>query len=194
MAITTVARLKSRLGIPATVTFHDSSLGLVVDGVNDYLLDKLGQASHAANTFTEYPRVYSEGITDILLQRTPVVSIIAITNGSALVSASSYRVDTEIGLVRLNQGTVGISGIRSYWATGPDGVAVTYTAGYTSANTPARLVNCADIIASACFGRARSQGKSEERVISHLTRFDIENAMPVEARMILNNFVDMHRF
>lgn len=194
MALTTVAKLKFRLGIPATVTYHDTAIGYAVDASNDYVIRKLGQESHALATHTDYPSVCGGARIDIQLKHTPIGTILAVTNGSASVPASSYRVDTETGRVRLTQGTVSRYGSSSYWSSVPDAAVVSYTAGYGPSNTPEILVTCAEIIATAAFNKVKLSGKKEERVLSHMIKLDIENAIPLDAQLILNNYVDMHLF
>lgn len=183
MSLTSTSRIKSILGLAAGVTFHDVALGAAVDYANDHVLRCLGQASLAVATVTEYPSVYGPSQTEILLRRAPVVAIVALTNYAAAVTEAGYRLDTENGLLRMS------SASRHFWDESRDGVAVTYTYGYTDATVPARVVRAAEIIAVASFNRAPKSGiKSQTSSGFQTTLEDFE--IPPEARSILAYYED----
>ncbi len=193
MSIITNAQLKSSLGIPAAITYHDVRIGQVVDGANGYVLGQLGQASLAALTYTDYPEVAAEGLGDIQLKHVPVVSIAAVTNGISAVAVADFRLEADTGLVRL----VGVDPNRyrnqEFWSTARDGVVITYLAGYTSANIPAQIKTATRMIASSWFNKSTHHGKKAERSSGH--RIDLnEFEIPPAAQMILNDFVDVHHF
>lgn len=187
MSLVTTTQLKYALGIPVAVTFHDSSLGLAVDYANDRVLRAIGQTSLAALTYSEYPNVYSGGQHDVYLRHTPVVSIVAVTNASSAVAAGDRRVDAETGMLRLINGNANINGIHRFWSTSPDGVAVTYTAGYTSANVPQELKSAALALAEFNFNKGGLRGKGEVKNESDRIR-PLDTAMPVEVRAILSRY------
>ncbi len=181
MSLTTTTRVKATLGIPAGVTFHDTSLGYAVDGANKYVLTKLGQSSLAVMTTTEYPEVYGEGQARVMLKHTPVVSVVGVTNGASAIASSDYMVDLELGAIDLLAET-------NFWSTRRKGVAVMYAWGYDANTVPGELVRAADLIAVASFNRARHAGLVSESESGY--RYDLdENMVPAEARAILANYV-----
>ena len=194
MSIAGITELKSILGIPAAVTFHDTALGLALDYANNYVLAQLGQTSFAGNTFTDYPQVGAPGIEDVQLRHVPIINIIGVTNGLAAVAAADFRVVNETGKVRLTSQTPDRRVRREFWSTDRDGVVITYTAGYTSASPELpRLKRAAHLIAGASFTKGQHSGVVKERTGSHAIEFSLD-AIPAEAQLILNDFVDAHQF
>lgn len=192
MSLTTAARLKTMLGIPAGVTFHDSALEAAADYANGYVLGQIGQPGGlVATTRTDYPSVYTAGQIEIMLSRAPVVSIIAITNGDYAVQAGEYRLNAEDGTLRLLRGNIGSRRLLAAWSDLPDDVVVTYLHGYTAATVPADLKRAADLIAVHSYQRSPQLGR--ERVRNSTFGQTVDSyAIPPDAAMILANYVDVH--
>lgn len=192
MSLTTSARVKTALGIPAGVTFHDDAITQAVDYANDYVLRAIGQPGGLVGTTrTDYPAVYSDCQQDILLDRAPVISMIAVTNANSAVAASDYRADLETGMVRLNRSTTGGRTIVSAWSNVPDDVIISYLHGYTSATVPGTITRCADIIAVHNMQQTVNLGKT--RVRNSSFGFDVDQmVVPAAASQILANFEDIH--
>lgn len=184
MALTSTTRVKQITGLPAGITFHDSAIGLAVDGANAYVLRKLGQSSLAVTTTVERPDIYGAGQVAIQLKHTPVVGVVALTNGNYLVPSDQYYLDSETGKIEL-AGTV-------FWSIERFGVQIQYGWGYTEASVPEELRRAADLIAMASYNRSRNAGKKSESEGGY--RYELsEELIPPEARVILANYVDAHR-
>lgn len=192
MSLTTSARVKTALGIPAGVTFHDTAIAQAVDYANDVVLRAIGQPGGlVATTRTDYPDVYSDGQQDILLDRAPVVSIIGITNADYIVQPDEYRLDAEKGIIRLIRGNVGSRRLMASWSDVPDDVVVSYLHGYTSATVPGNLVRCADMIAVHNVQQTPQFGKTNVRNSSYGFGVD-QMVIPEAAAKILAEYEDVH--
>lgn len=191
MSLSSTSRVKTALGIPAGVTFHDAAILAAVNYANDVVLKALGQPGGlVATTRTDYPNVYTSVQQDILLDRTPVVSIIAVTNYSSAVAAADYRVDLETGMMRLNRGTVDSRvGLLASWSDVPDGVVISYLHGYTDGNVPERYRRCADLIAAHNTEKIRHEGKTKVRNSSYGFTVD-QMVIPPAASWILGEIED----
>ena len=187
MGFTTRDRVKRVLGIPAGITYHDARIDDCVEFANDYILGQVGQTtSSVLETYTEYPDIAGEGCSELLLKHSPVGSIVALTNGSAAVAAADYVLDDDIGRIRL-------SGASEHFTTSRVGVVVTYTAGFSDSTVPKRLIRAADLIAAAQGNTSSHAGKRVAEVGGQKYELD-EEGIPVLARMILAEFVDVHHF
>lgn len=191
MSLTDLDRCKTSLGIPAGVTFHDGALQLAVDYANSRVLDAIGQPGGlVATTRTDYPEVYNANQQDVLLDRAPVVSIVAITNAEDAVNDGEYRVDKESGKLRLLRGHVGTRRVLASWSDVPDDVVVTYLHGYTEATVPPMLKRTADMIATHNGRQVLNAGVKAER--NSTRRIDMsEQEMPREAAAILAQYTDV---
>lgn len=184
MSLTSSTRIKTILGIPAGITFHDTAVGYAVDAANAYVLRKLGQSSLAVQTSMEWPEIYGGGQVAFLLKHSPVVGIVALTNGSSLLTTDDYRIDNTIGEVRLK-------GQTTYWSTDRDGVQIMYGWGYDSTTLPGELYKAADLIAVDGFNRGSRSGKASESEGGYSYRIS-DDLIPAAARVILANYVDIH--
>jgi len=184
MTIIAASDLKSALRIPAAVTFHDVVLSALASGANSYVLGSLGQTALSTNEEQEYPDIYSPGQSSIVLRKRPVVSLVALTNDTTLLtSGTHYRVDTERGIVRLKEGTS--------FSEKRDGVQVLYTYGYTSATLPFEVKHATTVLAVAMFNRSKDQGLLERDANGYSVKVDPMD-VPPEARMILARYQDIH--
>lgn len=188
MSLTTLTRVRSLAGLVAGVTFHDVSLQYAVDYANDLVLRKIGQPSGlSVNTVTEYPNVYDDGQTDVYLKHTPIVSIVAITNGDYAVETTDYRFDADTGMVRILRGGVDTRTFFQSWCTGLDDVQIRYAYGYTSATAPESLKRAADLIALTSFRKGKHAAAKTEKLGEYSITLD-ESEIPDEAVMILRRF------
>lgn len=154
MALTTVALVKARLGIPSSNTAQDALLADIVAETDDILKDHLRQNVESA-TYTEYYK--GNGGTVLILRQRPVQSITSIhvdadgyygygtspfATADLLVAGTDYVLDlisstaySETGFVRrigavwpaLQQPTQLINGVI---VTGLGNIKVVYVAGY----------------------------------------------------------------
>lgn len=184
MSITSTSRVKAILGLAAGVTFHDTAVGAAVDGANAHVLRKLGQASLAVTTTSEYPDVYGEGQDTILLRHAPVAGLGVVTNHECAVSTSDYVLDDEVGKITL-RGT-------AMWSTERLSTCVQYGWGYTSATVPADVVRATELIAVASFNKGPMGGVSTKSSSGYQIVLRDED-IPAEARALLAYYEDRHR-
>lgn len=154
MAVANVSRVKAALGIPAGITFHDLAITAAVSWSDSYVLGKLGLPELAVQTATEYPEVYGSTQRTILLERWPVASVVAVTNGGDAVASGSRRLDSSIGKITLAG--------ENYWSDAADGVVVTYTWGWSSATLPDEIAGAADELAATYWNALPLAGLSEQ--------------------------------
>lgn len=182
MANTTSTLVKSALSIPVGVTYHDARIATCVSAANRYVLGKVRQTSLAVVTSTEYPEVYGTATRMIVLRRRPVIGIVAVTNDQAAVAATSYRVDTDAGILYRTDGL--------YWSGSDDGVLVHYGAGYDSTTVPDDLVEAATEIAASMFNRGHVSGLDQHDDGGVDARVSSAQVPPA-ARAILNRYQDI---
>lgn len=183
MSLTTAARVKSILGLAAGTTFHDIGITAAVDGANAWVLRRLGQTTLAVTTSNEYPEVYGAGQETILLKHAPIVGMGVLTNNSSAVLADDYRVDTEVGKIRLKG--------RRYFSEERDSVVVQYGWGYDANTIPAELVRAAELIAVSSFNKAPNSGVTSKSTSGYQIVLRDED-IPPEARSILAYYEDRH--
>ncbi len=194
MSLTALTRVRSLLGISAGVTFHDQALTLAVEMANDYVLGILEQTALTTSASTEYPNVYDDGQVDVYLDRSPIVSMVAVTNaGVGLVEGSDYRFNSETGMMRMIRGTVGTRGAWASWSAVLDDVQVTYIHGYTAATVPRRLKRAADLIAVHTFRTGKHAGAKSEKH-SSVGIVLSEDEIPPTAALILSEFDEVQHF
>ena len=174
--------VKAALRIPVAVTYYDTRIASCVSAANSYVLNRIRQSSLAVSTQTEYAQVHGAGQRMIVLRRRPVVGIAVITNDGAVLSASSYRVDLDAGLLYRTG--------NSYWSDEPDGVQVHYGAGYDATTIPDELVEAATEIAVSMFNRAPLAGLDQQDDGAMVVRVS-QDAIPATARAVLRKYADI---
>lgn len=181
MALTSRALVKAALRVPSGVTFYDGRIDAVVDAADRYVLGLLGQPTLSVVTTTEYPPVYGAAQSKVLLRRRPIVGVVAVTNNGTALSASAYRVDTELGeLVRTDGG---------YWDYAQDGVKVHYGAGYDADTVPDDLVEAATQVAAGMVNRAPLAGLESQDDGSIDVRVS-KSMLPPDVLAVLQKYVD----
>ncbi len=186
MTITSAARIKAFLGIPAGLTFQDTAIGYAANAANGVVLRCLHQSTLALATVQEYPEVYQPGQVAVQLKHVPVVGLVAVTNDDCLLAATDYRLDTDTGDLRLTDDYGG------YWSEEREGVEVMYGYGYTSATIPDELTHAADCLGASYWNRVRYAGLDS----SNLGGYNVALSaapMPPEVAAILAKYEDHHR-
>jgi hypothetical protein len=141
--LSTVARVKGALRIPAAVTMHDVRIGEILDEVESSALADIGADAWVASYRTEYPRT-SPGRTMVLLEHFPVWAVAGATlDSSGLVGDSDFQW-TRDGSIELLAGRFPVAA-RQF--------AVSYLAGpiQTAGSTPADLIRLATLLAARQF-------------------------------------------
>ena len=118
--------------------------------------------------------------------------MIAVTNADdALVEGTDFRVDSEVGFLRLLVGDVGSRSNLASWSDVPDDVVVTYVYGYTPSTVPEELRRAADLIASKSLERDRHTGKDSVTQGTYKLSFT-PSPIPADAARILAFHEDIH--
>jgi len=177
--LTSTARCKRVLGIPAGVTLHDALLDDLVDVGEQMVLAYCGMAALTATSVTEMYDIEAAGTSELRLRGFPVSSVQAVVASGATLQATQWYVDTRPGIVRL-------SPLGYFFPVGRQQVSVTYTFGYAS--PPADLQHAATLVAVAEFNRARHAGLSSEGMTGYRYSVD-DSALPPAALAILARYV-----
>lgn len=169
-AMTTLARVKSELGI--TDTTNDALLQIKIDEASDDIEASLGYRP-AQETVTEtFWREYNDYQAPeyIVLNRTPVTNIASITLNDETVDPSRYRLDDQTGqLYALDS-----SGYPCGWIIWKD-LVINYTGGYimpaaSNSNLPAGIQGaCVDLVSSFWAAKGRDPTVKSEDVPGVLT-------------------------
>lgn len=182
MSLTTIDRVKAALGIPAGITYHDGAIANVVAAANAYVLDVLDQPGGLiAHTRTEYLRAYSPGQRYVMLGRSPVRSVIAVTVDGSPMDPDEYVVDEDTGALHAR-------GKHANWSTVPGGIEVTYLHGYTDADDVDALRVAADQIAAHMHTRGRHAGTAGQRLDQGVQVTTDGAGIPTTAAAILRRY------
>lgn len=184
MSITTVARVKALMGIPAGVTYHDDAIAQAVEVANAYVLEAIGQPSGlAVHTRVEYLCASSPGQRYVMLQRSPVAMVVALTHEGSPLGPEDYYTD-EVGALHVRPG-----GRVANWSTEPGSIEITYLHGYTDATLPGDLRGAADMIAAHIHGRGSHAGTTEQSLGTGGLRVVVDAAaIPTTAAEILHSY------
>lgn len=177
--LTSTARCKRVLGIPAAVTIHDALLDDLVDVGEQSVLAYCGMAALTSTTVTELYDIEAAGTSELRLRGFPVISVASVVASGATLDATQWYIDNRPGIVRL-------APLGYYFPEGRQKVEVTYTFGYAS--PPADLQHAATLITVAEFNRARHAGLSSEGMSGYRYSVD-DSALPPAALAILARYV-----
>lgn len=195
MALVDSATVKQIVGIHAAITTFDTLIAAAADAGSSMVLARLGMSTLAVHTYTEWPTVYNNTQRKVQLKHWPVTAIVALTNGTSLLETDDYRVEEPGQLVLTGARSyldVPVPRLQtSYWSDAPDGVQVTYTAGWTDATVPGELKAAAQLIAVDFYNRAPKAGVDEQRTRGWYS-IQSEMDIPPMARAILARYSDGH--
>ena len=121
MALTSRAKIKRAVGIPAGVTQHDGYIDDIVGGIDQMIFGHIGVPALTQNVYSETLDI-EQSSHQIRLKNWPLVSVAAITESGSLVAVADYY-EIEEGFVNLK--TTGRN-----WTIGRQTVEITYTAGH----------------------------------------------------------------
>ena len=180
---TTVATCKLLLGIPTSVTTHDALLTILVDVADQQIFDEINLPladAGAVTTYTQLLDVDTAGLTDLMLDRLPVVAVTSMMFGGA----AGTVVDTENYYVT-DWGAIRMIGVGKYFPIGRQQVWVQYTAGFAS--IPSDLSHAAALLTAQHFNVGGHSGLDSERVGSYNYK-QSGVAIPPIARRILAKY------
>lgn len=177
--LTTTTRVKRTLGIPASVTLHDELLDTLVEVADQEVLAFCGVAALTASTVVDEGYDVTDTSTrEVVLRNFPVSAVSAVKAGGSTLSASSWYVDTNTGVVRLQDGA-------GYFSPGTQEVLVSYSYGFSP--IPADLSHAATLVAVAHFNRGRHSGLTGEGMGAYRYTMDPQ-AIPRSAASILSRY------
>lgn len=177
--LTTTVKVKRALGIPSSVTIHDEFLDTLVDVADQEVLAFTGLAALTLSTSTDEAHDIGDSATrEVVLRNFPVTSVSAVKVGGSTLSTSSWYVDSNTGVVRLQDGA-------GYFPPGTQEVEVSYSYGFST--IPADLSHAATLVAVAHFNRSRHAGLTGEGMGSYRYTMDSQ-AFPRSAASILSRY------
>ena len=179
MALTTTIKVKRALGVPGAVTIHDEFLDTLLEVADQEILAYVGMAAVTATTATDEAYDITDNHTrEVVLRNFPVTSVSAVKAGGSTLATTSWYVDTNTGVVRLQDGA-------GYFAPGSEEVEVTYSYGFST--IPADLSHAATLICIGHFNRTRHAGLTGEGMGAYRYTMD-SHAIPRSAASILSRY------
>lgn len=177
--LTTREKCKRALGIPSAVTLHDDFLDILLDVADQEVLAFTGQAALTSSTVVdEGYDITNDSTTEVVLRNFPVISVSAVKVGGSTLAATSWYVDSNTGVIRLQDSA-------GFFTSGTQEVKVSYTYGFST--IPADLSHAATLVVVSHFNRSRHAGMSSEGVGSYRYTMD-SHAFPRGAASILSRY------
>lgn len=177
--LTTTVKVKRALGIPSSVTLHDEFLDTLVEVADAEVVAFCGVAALTLSTATDEAYDVSDPATrEVVLRNFPVTSVSAVKVGGSTLSTTSWYVDSNTGVVRLQDGA-------GYFPVGTEEVKVSYSYGFST--VPADLSHAATLVAVAHFNRSRHTGLVGEGMGAYRYTMD-RHGFPQSAASILARY------
>lgn len=136
--LTTVAAVKLWLGIPDSQTGSDVKIQALVTSASRWLLNYISRGNILSTTYTDRFTASGWGQTSLLLPRWPVTSVSALSIGQTAIPASvapgpgntpnGYLLEPWDGIPAGTLQSINLYGYA--FGGGPQGISVTYVAGY----------------------------------------------------------------
>lgn len=156
--LTSTARVKRRLSIPAAITQHDDAIDDLVGSVDTWLAGQLGCPGFTVASYTDTIDVDRGDVYQVRLSQRPVVAVSSLKDDGDAVTAADYRVHAD-------EGYVSLADDGSFFTPGRGTVVVTYTAGFSSAHAAwADLQRAATDWCAAEFNRGPDLGLKTHKV------------------------------
>ena len=184
-ALTTVARVKDRLGI--TVSTNDAEILRLINAVTDLIEGETGRRFMYGTVTSEVHEI--RGVNDMIpIKQAPINTITSIEYSTGIGSNRTWvTLDTSL-YEKMGDGKSGLIKVWGGLGRGINAVRVTYTGGYKIAwsaagdnNThtlPADLTDLAERLVTKYWKRREAEGKSSEGIAnaSIQWRSDLEKA------------------
>lgn len=140
-SFTTLANVQAVLGIPAGTTRHDARINLYLAGIDQEMLDLVGQTAITSTVYSETYDVPTSRENAIALRHWPCTAVAALTDDGSAVAADDRYIDPE------TNSFVKLVGSGAFFSPGRQKVQITYTAGYAS--IPGDLTLAASLLVAA---------------------------------------------
>ena len=168
-ALTTVARVKSRLEIDSGTTTWDALLAELINGMSSFIEGEAGRRLVSA-VYTNEAYTLDDGQTILMLRQYPVTAIASIQFRAGSVATPAWTTLTADEWEQQNSGRDDLGIIRLYMSLrGTNAIRVTYTAGYTinftteaSHTLPYELSDLCERLVARRFKKRESEGKASE--------------------------------
>lgn len=165
-ALTTVARVKSRLEIQSGVTTWDALIAELINGATEYIQGECSGRVFLSATYTQESYDVEPGQRTVYLRNFPVASISAIQYRAGTISNPSWTSVPVDDYQLLDGGRMGALDLLPS-AHGNNALRVTYTAGYVGGfgvghTLPYELSDLCERLAAKAFKARQSEGKSAE--------------------------------
>ena len=147
--------MKLMLGIPSTVSDHDTILDTIADAVDSIVLGELGLTTTTVTSYTEKINIENAIQNEFAVTYVPLVSITSLKVNSVLQTATTSYDFTEWGIVRMLP-------VYNMLPTGRNVVEITYTAGFSS--VPNDLKYAGSLIGCSMFNQLSHVGLKSEKV------------------------------
>lgn len=157
--LTTLARVRGALRIPAGATIHDARITEIIDEVEDQILNDLNLNAFEATTYTDKFDTKPGDQTSFVLSRFPVLSVVALTmDGEALVEGTQFHFERSGQVKLIAQGGM-LPNLRQ-------AVDVTWTAGVVAVagTTPAHMTRWATLEAALQYNTEHMAGIGEQSI------------------------------
>lgn len=197
-ALTTVQRVKDRIGIATGVTGHDVLLARIINSATDFIEGSLNRNLKKATYTEEVYSIKNDFQKDLFLKNFPVVTLTKLQYASGTPSnktwidyiADDYEIDSK------EMGSVKVYGILP---KGVNTVRATYDAGYlidftkagdlTYHNLPADLTDLCERMVVKVFKKRDNEGKDTESFNGANTTW--EKGMSADDKETLNGYKRM---
>lgn len=183
MHLTDTADIKLILGIPTAVTTYDAAIEALVEVAEQMVLDEIRLTSPTSTSYTEKIDIDFAGQNEVMLSRSPVISIVGLTiSGQAQTLDSDYYLVKSIGAIKLDP-------LSASFPTGRNVIEVTYNAGYEdNSSIPKDLKHATGLIAASIFNQQSHFGLKSERAGGYSYQMDsgTGSTIPKIAQRILN--------
>ncbi len=166
-ALTTVARVKSRMEIPVATTTWDALIAELINGATDFIEGECGGRRFKSATHTTELHSLERDERFIYLHNYPVTSISAIQYRAGTPATPSWTTFQTDDYEILEDGQFGVLVIHAA-VHGFNVIRVTYVGGYTidfstaSGHLPYELSDLCERLASWAFKKRDAEGKSSE--------------------------------
>lgn len=166
MSFTTVATVKTLLGIPASDTSQDARLTIIVDGVNAEMLGWFNLTTTAETAYTETYDVDDGDLDSLWLRQYPVIGVDAISvDGTAEDLTDYYLVNpSRFGRLRVLTNGSRFYGRMGALAYGRRIYEITHRAGWVGGVVPDDLAGAAALIVVTRAQTDAKLGFSSEKI------------------------------
>ena len=158
MPISSRATIKSMLGVPTGITRHDTVIDMLLEVADQIALNEVDLDSFSSTTYSEKIDIDIEGLSEISLSHSPVISVAALTVSTTLYTDDDYVVDKNLGIIKTGN-------LSSFFPVGREVIEITYNAGFSV--IPSDITYACNLIGVSLFNQQSHVGYKSERTTSY---------------------------